>query len=106
MLLNSLNDITLGDDSLLFKTNGLDQLKIIPINIALLGLLLFDLLLSFRLLLFGQMIVIDSFTFFEDGLFGIYIGLQSSHIFLVKGKDVGIRFSDFVKVLVKFGSRP
>lgn len=91
VLLYSCNQLTLPDALVVgIEGNSFHKFEIVPIDIALLHLLICLLLLSSRLLLFGLVVIEDQAAFFESLLRIAGETSKSVQLFILELKNVSV----------------
>ena len=107
-MLNFCNELSAGDIfiRLSVKADCVDELKVIPINIAFFYLLSLLLFLAPHLLLLGDMIVVDQFACVEYLLSTAHVFVELLQFLVLHFEYVGVGCYKFHKVAVALGGRP
>lgn len=108
MLLDARQQLAIRDVLALLRleADGLDELEVVPVDVAFLGLLALLLLLPPRLHLLGNVVVVHQLAGLEDLLATLQVLAQPLHLLALHFQDVGICFHKLYEVGVALGGRP
>jgi hypothetical protein len=108
VLLNPSEELPVGDVLVLLgvERDGVDQFEVIPVDVAifyLLGLLLF---LTPRLLLSGEVVVVDGPAGVKDLLSALKVGRESLQLLVLNFENICIGLHHLCEVNVALGGSP